>query len=182
VSDILLLLLIASALTVQGSNSYVLPGKSCTKPFTRPAVSFQQKQEGPVAMSAATDNISSEREEETLVPVASSWCASHGVLMGSKLKKEGAHDYVYEPAPFSLHPSPFPKAAFNKATDELGLHFNHVVHAIAEQYEDWLRPTIKVAAASDKEFTGRLVELADEVYANVKEGTRAQNVALGVFR
>ena len=126
-----------------------------------------------MTQSSSTDlsSLSNDHDDE-LVATASSWCASHGVLMG-----RSSQDYVYEPAPFSLHPSPFPRSAFEKSY-RLGKPFNRIVHAIADQYQDWLRPTIRVAAEGDEEFTGKLMKLADSVV----DTKRVQNVALGLLR
>lgn len=119
--------------------------------------------------------------EEELVLTASSYAASHGILMGAKdpetrkpLSKNG---HVYEPAPFSLHPTPFPKNAFETAY-EMARPFNAVVHRAASDYTGWLRDAVQTAAAGDKDFTGKMVELADEVIAM----GRVQNVTLGILR
>jgi glutathione synthase len=121
-----------------------------------------------------------------LIDTASAWCAAHGVLMGSRrpaVSSEQDNSYnLYEPAPFALEPSPFPKAAFDKCY-ELGKPWNNIVHAIAQSYETWLRPTLLAAASSDQEFTGKLLSLADEVVSQRKNhNQQAQRVTLGILR
>jgi len=121
----------------------------------------------------------SREEEEALVQTASSYCASNGILMGARDKSTnqplGAN--IYEPAPFSLHPTLLPRAAFDKAY-EMAVPFNNVVHRAASEYEGWLRGAVKTAAEGDKDFTGKMLALADDV---VQKG-RVQNVALGILR
>jgi len=117
------------------------------------------------------------------IDTASAWCAAHGVLMGSRRRSEQdssstLYYNLYEPAPFALEPSPFPKAAFDKCY-ELGRPWNSIVHAVAESYETWLRPTLLATASSDEEFTGKLLSLADEVQ---NHNQRAQRVTLGILR
>ena len=121
----------------------------------------------------------SQEEEDALVQTASSYCASNGILMGARDKSTnqplGAN--VYEPAPFSLHPTLLPRAAFDKAY-EMAVPFNNVVHRAASKYEGWLHDAVKTAAEGDKDFTGKMLALADEV---VEKG-RVQNVVLGILR
>ena len=121
----------------------------------------------------------SQEEEEALVQTASSYCASNGILMGARDKSTnqplGAN--IYEPAPFSLHPTLLPRVAFDKAY-EMAVPFNNVVHRAASKYEGWLRSAVKTAAEGDRDFTGKMLVLADEV---VKKG-RVQNVVLGILR
>jgi glutathione synthetase len=129
-----------------------------------------------------------EKDNDTLwlaetIDTASAWCAAHGVLMGSRRKEHndgsgGDYYNVYEPAPFALEPSPFPKVAFEKCYD-LGKPWNSIVHAVAQSYESWLRPTLLAAAESDPDFTGKLIALADDV---IQRQQHAQRVALGIFR
>jgi Eukaryotic glutathione synthase, ATP binding domain len=120
--------------------------------------------------------------ETSLVETASSWCASHGVLMGARDRTTRAplgHD-TYEPAPFSLYPTPFSKTAFESAYS-MAKPFNGVVHKAASS--DWLQQAIAVAAQGDREFTGKLVDLAKEVVEREARGTpRAQKVVLGILR
>mmetsp|Transcript_18308 Transcript_18308/g.36892 ORF Transcript_18308/g.36892 Transcript_18308/m.36892 type:complete len:523 (+) Transcript_18308:301-1869(+) len=127
----------------------------------------------------ATSTGSADAEDEALVQTASSYCASNGILMGARDKATnkplGAN--IYEPAPFSLHPTLLPKAAFEKAYD-MAVPFNNVVHRAASQYQGWLRDAVKTAAEGDKDFTGKMLKLADDV---VERG-RVQNVALGLLR
>ena len=121
----------------------------------------------------------SQEEEEALVQTASSYCASNGILMGARDKSTnqplGAN--IYEPAPFSLHPTLLPRAAFEKAY-EMAVPFNNVVHRAASKYEGWLRAAVKTAAEGDRDFTGKMLALAD----NVVQRGRVQNVALGILR
>lgn len=84
--------------------------------------------------------------------------------------------FIYEPAPFSLRPTRFGKAAFNKAYG-LARPFNHVVHQASSQYS-WLKEAVGTAAKGDAEFTGKLVSLADEVLSR----GRKQTVVLGILR
>ena len=122
---------------------------------------------------------SAEAEQEALVQLASSYCASNGILMGARDKATnkplGAN--IYEPAPFSLHPTLLPKAAFERAYD-MAVPFNNVVHRAASRYQGWLRGAVKTAAEGDRDFTGKMLKLADDV---VKRG-RVQKVALGLLR
>lgn len=121
-----------------------------------------------------------------IVETASAWCASNGVLMGARDRttRTPLGNHVYEPAPFSLDPTPFPRSAFENAY-KMATPFNGVVHKAASQYEEWLRSAVKTAAEGDDEFTGRMMALADEVIEMDRKGgleKRAQNVALGVLR
>jgi len=113
--------------------------------------------------------------EQEVIERASSWCASNGILMGSSGNKQ--HAYVYEPAPFSLHPTPYPNAAFDAAYN-LSKPFNQMVHKVAESYSTWLRGAIDTAAKGDSDFTGKLVQLAEEVM----QSDRVQKVVLGILR
>jgi len=116
-----------------------------------------------------------------MVSTASSWAASNGILMGARDPetlqplKSGSH--IYEPAPFSLYPTPFPRDAFEMAY-KMARPFNAVVHRAANNYSGWLKESIQTAAAGDKEFTGKMVELANEVEA----AGRVQHVTLGILR
>jgi len=94
--------------------------------------------------------------------------------------------YVYEPAPFSLHPTPFPRDVFEKCY-EMTPVFNGVVHTmckgwgvdkVGEGGGGWLKESVRTAAEGDAEFTGRLVSLATEVM----ERGRTQRVVLGILR
>lgn len=116
-------------------------------------------------------------EQET-VERASSWCAANGILMGSS---SSSSPFVYEPAPFSLHPTPYPSSAFRKAYN-LSIPFNQMIHNVAASYTSWLRTAIDIAAKGDAEFTGKMVELAEEVQDTIEKGTQAQRVVLGVLR
>eukprot|EP00978_Attheya_sp_CCMP212_P023760 scaffold73459_cov28-Attheya_sp.AAC.1 len=143
-----------------------------------------------------------EEDDLRLVETASAWCASRGILMGAKaINKEGNNDnkaLLLEPAPITLRPTPFSKQAYEQAL-AMGLPFQHVVHAIASSFYNnsddtnndnavnttgqeggWLSQAIQTAAMGDKEFTGRLVQLAQEVAANPHD--RAQTVTLGILR
>ena len=126
--------------------------------------------------------------ETNLVEIASSWCASHGVLMGARVDRNNQTEapsrynnyYYYQPAPFSLYPTPFSKTAFETAY-RMAKPFNGVVHKVASS--DWLQQAIAVAAQGDKEFTGKLVNLANEVLQREQRGIpRAQKVVLGILR
>jgi len=133
-------------------------------------------------MAASTSSSSSSaatEKQEALVLTASSYCASNGILMGARDLETNRPlgPNVYEPAPFSLLPTPFPRDAFDRAY-RMAVPFNEVVHRAASQYEGWLRAAVKTAAEGDSAFTGRLLSLADEVVAR----GRSQSVALGVLR
>jgi hypothetical protein len=84
----------------------------------------------------ASDSQKHNMEEEQLVAQASSWCASHGVLMGARdgTTRQPMGDWLYEPAPFSLYPTTFSKKAFDQAY-AMAQPFAHVVHAAAENHE-----------------------------------------------
>uniref|UniRef100_A0A7R9W767 Glutathione synthetase n=2 Tax=Pseudictyota dubia TaxID=2749911 RepID=A0A7R9W767_9STRA len=121
-----------------------------------------------------------------LVEVASAWCASNGVLMGARDKETRTPlgNHIFEPAPFSLDPTPVPRSAFENAY-KMAKPFNGVIHSAASHYEDWLRAAVKTAAEGDAGFTGKMMSLADEVIEMDKKGgvdKRAQNVALGILR
>lgn len=115
---------------------------------------------------------------DELVAQASSWCASHGVLMGARdtTTRQPLGNLIYEPAPFSLYPTQFSKKAFESAYS-MAKPFNHVVHQAAQS--KWLLDdAIVTAAQGDPEFTGKMVELAKEVLEN----GRAQKLVLGLLR
>jgi glutathione synthetase len=116
---------------------------------------------------------------DDLVAQASSWCASHGVLMGARdpFTRVPLGDWIYEPAPFSLFPTDFPKSAFEQAY-RMGKPFNHVVHQAAQSSSWLLDEAIATAAKGDPEFTGRMVHLANEVLAK----GRRQKIVLGILR
>jgi glutathione synthase len=132
------------------------------------------------------------------------------LMGAARAKKEGNNIYsasrsiynnalLLEPAPITLRPTPFSKQAYEQAL-AMGLPFQHVVHAIASSFYNnnthdninavnttstgqeggWLSQAIQTAAMGDKEFTGRLVQLAQEVAANPHD--RAQTVTLGILR
>ena len=124
-------------------------------------------------------------ETITLIETASSWCSSHGILMGARdrLTKEPLMGkYIFEPAPFSLFPTLFSKSAFALAY-QMAKPFNSMVHNVASDTE-WLLSAIQVAAQGDSDFTGRLVQLAQEVLAREarNQQPRAQKVVLGILR
>eukprot|EP00545_Synedropsis_sp_CCMP1620_P005451 CAMPEP_0119014188 /NCGR_PEP_ID=MMETSP1176-20130426/9405_1 /TAXON_ID=265551 /ORGANISM="Synedropsis recta cf, Strain CCMP1620" /LENGTH=464 /DNA_ID=CAMNT_0006967337 /DNA_START=101 /DNA_END=1491 /DNA_ORIENTATION=- len=129
-------------------------------------------------MTSTTEESKKEAEDE-LVAQASSWCASHGVLMGARDNetRQPMGDWLYEPAPFSLYPTPFSKKAFDQAY-AMQRPFAHVVHAAAEDDEWLLEHAIVTAAQGDPDFTGKMVDLAKEVLAK----GRTQNVVLGILR
>lgn len=117
-------------------------------------------------------------DEEELVAQASSWCASHGVLMGARdpTTRQPLGNLIYEPAPFSLYPTQFSKKAFEQAYS-MAKPFNHVVHQAAQS--KWLLDdAIVTAVQGDPEFTGKMVKLAKEVL----EKGRTQKLVLGVLR
>ena len=129
-------------------------------------------------MTTTTPNKEKLTDQDELVARASSWCASHGVLMGARDQntKIPLGDLIYEPAPFSLFPTHFSKKAFDQAYT-MGKPFNHVVHEAAQS--NWLlEEAIVTAAQGDPDFTGKMVDLAKEVLAK----GRAQNVVLGLLR
>ena len=120
----------------------------------------------------------------SLVATASSWCSSHGVLMAARDrttgKSLGTDTFFYEPAPFSLHPTPFPTTAFQTAY-RMAQPFHTVVHNVASS--EWLQQVLAIAAQSDKALTGKLVQLAQDVRNREANGTpRAQRVVLGILR
>jgi glutathione synthase len=133
-----------------------------------------------IALSASNPTAMSDSSKVSaaLVAQASSWCASHGVLMGARdpNTRVPLGDMIYEPAPFSLFPTDFSKTAFDKAYS-MGKPFNHVVHAAAQS--KWLlEDAIVTAAQADPDFTGRMVSLAKQVLAK----GRTQKVVLGILR
>lgn len=84
--------------------------------------------------------------------------------------------FVFEPAPFSLRPTPFSRQAFEKAY-RMALPFNYCVHAAASS--KWLlEEAIVTAAKGDPNFTGKMVELANDVLGK----GRKQKVVLGILR
>lgn len=114
--------------------------------------------------------------KEDVTATASSYMASHGILMASR---HCSVPHTYEPAPFSLHPTPFPQRAFDSA---YSMSYNRVVHQIAQSYVSWMKDAIETAAKGDADFTGKLVALADEVMESVAAGSKAQNMVLGILR
>jgi len=118
------------------------------------------------------------RNQKDLVAQASSWCASYGVLTGARdlTTRLPIGDLIFEPAPFSLYPTNFPKDAFDQAY-KMGKPFNHVVHSGSQS--NWLlEEAITTASQGDPTFTGKLVELAKDV---LNKG-RTQKVVLGLLR
>ena len=120
----------------------------------------------------------------TLVATASSWCSSHGVLMAARDRTTGSpfgnNTYYYEPAPFSLHPTPFPTTAFQTAY-RMAQPFQAVVHNVASS--KWLQQVLSITAQSDKALTGKLLQLAKDVDDREANGIpRAQRVVLGILR
>ena len=69
--------------------------------------------------------------------------------------------------PFSLHPSPFPRSAYDTVTESLPEQLQHLYHRAASSYTSFLRPAISATAAADPSFTGRLLSLADDAHAHL---------------
>lgn len=78
------------------------------------------------------------------------WCAQHGLLVSAPAEATFTH------APLSLLPTPFPRAAYERAL-ELARPFGTLMCSVAQDAE-FLHTTLSGACALD-DFTARLVQL-----------------------
>lgn len=98
------------------------------------------------------------------------YCVTHGIVMGAKdCCKRVEH------APFTLHPSPFPKRLFTQAK-EVQKDFNLLVHKVSQDHEflkEALQSTIEVDTFTAKIF---------EIYETTRNEGLSQPISLGIFR
>jgi glutathione synthase len=113
-----------------------------------------------------TDEPKNERLDTALA-----FASSLGILMGT------ANPATYNVAPFSLSPCPIGEAHFQQAVRSATV-FNRIAAKACADYTGFLRPAIVEAAAADREFTGRLLSLADKVHAS----PHTKPPALNMFR
>lgn len=112
------------------------------------------------------------RELQDLIACAKDWALFNGAAMRSK-QKFSPDSIIF--APFTLLPSSFPKAEFEKAV-EIQPVLNELMHNVAHDYEflkNVLANTIQV-----DDFTRKLFEIYEIVY---REGF-AQSYSLGLLR
>ncbi|KAK6308046.1 hypothetical protein J4Q44_G00213170 [Coregonus suidteri] len=108
-----------------------------------------------------------------LVDVAKDSALLNGVLMRTKETPNSSEVVTY--APFTLFPSPVPKAIFHQAL-AVQTHYNRLVDKISQDssfLEEALASTIKV-----DDFTGRLFN----IYRHVLQEGRTQSIVLGLNR
>lgn len=114
--------------------------------------------------------LSAEKEQQLCAEIRD-WALGNGLVM---LSKEGAGA---EPAPVTMHPTPFPRSAFTRAL-QVQQPFNGLYMNIVSQHENWLLEQLAQLAKFDPEFTGRLVQLHHKV---VTHGI-TQHIEAGLFR
>ena len=107
-------------------------------------------------------------DHEAMLVEAVDWAAAHGMLV----RPQGTQ---FDHCPFSLLPTPFPRAPFEEAV-ALGPTFARLTDAVARDTE-WLHGTLAAAGQGD-EFTERLLEVSRAVH---KEGI-GQPLQLGILR
>uniref|UniRef100_A0A6Q2XST7 Glutathione synthetase n=1 Tax=Esox lucius TaxID=8010 RepID=A0A6Q2XST7_ESOLU len=110
---------------------------------------------------------------KVLVDVAKDSALLNGVLMRTKETPNSSEVVTY--APFTLFPSPVPKAIFHQALT-VQTHFNRLVDKISQDsnfLEEALASTIKV-----DNFTERLFN----IYRHVLQEGRTQSIVLGLNR
>ena len=84
-------------------------------------------------------------------------CSPAGLMM--YLTGETESKFSAQPLPFTLLPSPFPKAQFQEAI-ELQSHFNTLMHECSQDY-DFLQSALEVPGQSDF-FIAKLLQLLEE--------------------
>lgn len=95
---------------------------------------------------------------EDIVAEAVTYAASHGIVVSTK-GGGSALGAVLAHAPMTALPSPVDTSCFEYAR-RLALPLNSMIYAIASDH-DYLRATLAETAASDGDFTGRLLRLLD---------------------
>uniref|UniRef100_A0AAV2LWD4 Glutathione synthetase n=1 Tax=Knipowitschia caucasica TaxID=637954 RepID=A0AAV2LWD4_KNICA len=110
---------------------------------------------------------------ENLARDAKDAAVLNGVLMRTKEASNSAELLTY--APFTLFPTPVPKAVFRQAVD-VQIHYNSLVDKIS-QSSDFLEEALASTIEVD-EFTSRLFKIHKQI---LEEG-RSQSVVLGLNR
>nr|XP_057940323.1 glutathione synthetase [Doryrhamphus excisus] len=108
-----------------------------------------------------------------LVEVAKDAALVHGVLMRVKESPNSSELVTY--APFTLFPTPVPKAVFLQAK-AVQIHYNTLVDKISQD-SDFLQDALACTIAVD-DFTARLFKVHQQI---LQEG-RSQSIVLGLNR
>ncbi|XP_075882761.1 glutathione synthetase-like [Nelusetta ayraudi] len=108
-----------------------------------------------------------------LAEVAKDAALLHGVQMRIQETPNSSELVTY--APFTLFPSPVPKAVFHQAL-EVQTHYNTLVDRISQD-SDFLREALESTIAVD-DFTARLFKIHQQI---LKEG-KSQSIVLGLNR
>ena len=120
--------------------------------------------------------VKDEVDDPAIRPVAEeaiSWAFQHGLVVASG--KETAGQVFH--APVALYPTPFPKDVFEFAKD-ITPKFAELYDKVSED-DAFMRETLREAALSDPEFTGRLWKIYE---ACGKRGNGRLDKELGILR
>lgn len=121
--------------------------------------------------SAASGVEDPEPSEHVLCSAARSYAALNGILMSSSPS-------TFEMAPVTLLPQSYPLREFTKA-QSLSASMNSLLDRVSTD-SAWLNSVLSASAASDPDFTGRLLSLHNKILAandGVQRGGR-----LGIIR
>ncbi|CAN6641461.1 hypothetical protein TRVA0_018S02366 [Trichomonascus vanleenenianus] len=111
-------------------------------------------------------------EEKETVNSITHWAMGHGLMM---LTEGNAPTAVH--APVTVYPTPFPKAAFEKAR-KAQKPFNELYYSVCAN-EEWLVSVITDLATFDPDFTGKLLEVHLKA---TKSSQPRQPLTGGLFR
>lgn len=100
-------------------------------------------------------------------------CLSIGLVMRRAPSYEVTHP------PVTLQPTIVSRASLDFVTG-LQPHWNAVMDAVARDY-DFLAQSLATCASSDTDFTGRLLQMLEDVYRK-RPGAPVQSAMLGIFR
>lgn len=106
---------------------------------------------------------------------ASSWCVTHGLLMGTN--EQGNQEERFGVVPVSLVPAEFPQSAYEDVKSLSSL-WNSLYDSVA-RHPDFLENTLAQTAESD-EFTRRLLQIYRSI--GKKNLAYTQPNILGIFR
>eukprot|EP00814_Leptocylindrus_danicus_P001243 CAMPEP_0116010090 /NCGR_PEP_ID=MMETSP0321-20121206/3806_1 /TAXON_ID=163516 /ORGANISM="Leptocylindrus danicus var. danicus, Strain B650" /LENGTH=533 /DNA_ID=CAMNT_0003479147 /DNA_START=128 /DNA_END=1729 /DNA_ORIENTATION=+ len=134
----------------------------------------------------STNGFHSERNNlpETLLDKltshANSFAAAHGLQVETKGREKG-DKVTYETAPVSLLPNAYPASAFENAK-KLAPGFSLLVDRVSRDAE-FLRETLSGGVAEADPFTGKLLELYEQIYCTEGAGEFAKSAdRFGVLR
>ncbi|KAI9492816.1 glutathione synthase [Zychaea mexicana] len=119
----------------------------------------------------------SDADREALLTDAIDWAQAHGLLVRPSQDKvaDFANHSLVTHAPFTLYPTPFPRAEFEKAKG-LQQPWNTLIHKLSE--DDALISEVMESLSEVDDFMQKLYD----IYLKVKEEGVAQKASLGIHR